>query len=540
MSSIDVPLTRAAYNAAVRASFAFFLQRCYETLGESEPLEWNWHIDAMCHALDRVRRGEDRRLCIGIGPRHLKSMTVSVAFPAWCLGHDPSLKFICASYGSELSLRLSRQFKQIVSADWYKMAFPQLRLSRITEGDIWTSKGGFRTTTSVGGSVTGNGADYIIVDDLSKAQDAHSPAALEAAREFYRGSLTTRLNNPQTGKIIVIAQRLHEDDVPGYCLETGIFRHLNLPSVAQRDEIIPLGGGRTHAWRTGELLFAARFPRHILDEKEKELGHQSYSAQYLQDPTPMESDFIRWSDIPSYEVAPHRREFTSVVQSWDTAEAESAHADYSACSTWGFFRGKWLLLDMLRFRAGFRDLVAQARLHREKWRPDIVLIEEAGSGRHLLGEFRHELRTAPQKTLYGWQIRKCRPTASKIERWAAQAAKLEAGEALLPVGAPWLETLRYEVTGFPRRRHDDQVDSVSQFLEWITAARTAVTLAREFNRGPDWPRRPRYVDPDDEEEQEDDVSYWLKHLRRPLQPRSTSSAAAALSALRSRDVEVAV
>jgi predicted phage terminase large subunit-like protein len=181
------------------------------------------------------------------------------------------------------------------------------------------------------------------------------------------------------------------------------------------------------------------------------------------------------------------------------------------CTTWGFYRGKWLLLDLDRFKAGFRDLVERARRQREKWKPDLILIEEAVSGRHLLDEFRHEFRTAADRSRFTWKLAPRRPTASKIDRWAAQAAKLEQGFALLPEDAPWLEDLRREVTGFPNRKHDDQVDSVSQFLEWAALGRTAVNLAREHNRGPQPPRR-RYVDPY-EEAPEDDISYWLRNVR---------------------------
>jgi predicted phage terminase large subunit-like protein len=226
------------------------------------------------------------------------------------------------------------------------------------------------------------------------------------------------------------------------------------------------------------------------------MGPTHFSAQYLQDPTPAESELIRWHDIQRYDTAPSRRRLLKVVQSWDTAETASANSDYSACSTWGFFDGLWFLLDVTRFKAGFHELVQRARVHRDHWKPDFILIEQAGSGRHLLEAFNLERRTAPEDRPPSWMLHRCKPSISKIERWAAQAAKLEAGFALFPSDAPWLEALRREVTGFPNAKYDDQVDSLSQFLAWTSTARVAVNLAREFNEGPKPPRPDPEADDD--------------------------------------------
>lgn len=497
---IAVPLCRETMSIALREDFSFFVERVFLTLNGGVRFKHNWHIEAMCHALDQVRGGDNQRLVITVPPRHLKSITVSVAFVAWVMGHDPSQKFLVASYGGDLAADLARDFKRVVETSWYRHAFPKFGTPRRNaEGDLVTSTGGFRKAISVGGATTGFGADYIIVDDLLKATDGDSPSAREAAWNYYRGSLISRLNDQENGRIIVIAQRLHEDDIPGLCLETGIFRHLNLPAIAQSEELIPLGGRRQKLRKPGDLLFEDYQSRETLDRIRLQQGPTYFSAQFLQDPTPAESNFIRWHDIRRYEAAPERRRLETVVQSWDTAEAASAQADYSVGTTWGFYEGSWYLLDLVRFRAAFRELVDQARAYRNRWKPERILIEKAGSGRHLLDEFTHEHRTRGGRDGLGWKLVSCTPTSSKIERWAAQAAKLEAGMALLPQDAPWLDMLRREVTGFPNARHDDQVDSISQFLAWTSRGRTPVNLARDFNNRREAPRRrgesPRY-DPD--------------------------------------------
>jgi hypothetical protein len=426
-----IPLCRDAMSMTLRESFDFFVERTFRTLNPRETFKRNWHVEAMCHGLDEVRRGDNKRLVITVPPRHLKSITVSVAFVAWAMGHDPSLKFLVASYGGDLAAQLARNFQAVVNSDWYRSAFPGFgKPRRDAEGDLVTAAGGYRKAVSVGGATTGFGADYIIVDDLMKATDAGSPAAREATLDYYRGSLISRLNDQELGRIIVIAQRLHEDDLPGHCIETGLYQHINLPAIAQTAELVRLGGGRVHARKVGDLLFPALQSRETLDRLRLEQGPTYFSPQYLQDPTPAESNLIRWHDIKRYTAAPPRRRFEKLVQSWDTAETASANSDYSACTTWGFYRGVWLLLDVLRFKAGFRDLLDRARAHRDEWRPDLILIEDAGSGRHLLSDFNHERRTAPEGKTPSWKLHRCGATVGKIERWAAQAAKLEAGFAL--------------------------------------------------------------------------------------------------------------
>jgi hypothetical protein len=336
-------VSRADLNRLLRDDFAFFLMKAFQTINPNETLAWTWHLDGICHAILGVAHEDGARLVITIPPRHLKSITVSVAFVAWMMGRDPTLKFMVASYGAELGSELSRQFRQVVTTAWFKRAFPAFRLARTVDGEIRTTVGGCRKAVTVGGATTGFGADYIIVDDLMKATDASFQALREAAIDYFRGSLVSRFNNPEKGRLIVIGQRLHEVDVPGYCLETGLYRHLNLPAVAQTTEVIPLGGGRIKVRRPGDLLFLSQG---TLNRIRAEQGPAFYAAQYQQDPTPLESLFIKWHAIKRYEDAPPRHKMRKVVQSWDTANVASSGADFSVCTTWGFYEGHWYLLDL--------------------------------------------------------------------------------------------------------------------------------------------------------------------------------------------------
>jgi predicted phage terminase large subunit-like protein len=497
---------RDKLNQLLRDDFSFFLTFAFASLHHRQTIRWNWHLDAMCHALTGTADDSTKRLLITVPPRHLKSITVSVAFVAWMMGRDPSLKFLVTSYGGELALELARSFRTVVTAPWFKASFPGFKLARNIEGEIQTTMGGVRKAVSVGGAITGFGADYIIVDDLLKASDADSPGLREASLDYFRGSLISRLNDPDHGRIIVIAQRLHEYDVPGYCQSTGHYAHVNLPAIADSLQRIPLGPKRTKTFRPGDLLY---FSQETLNRVRDEMGPAFFSAQYLQNPTPSESHFISWHKIARYKEAPPREKLLKVVQSWDTAYELTATADFSVCTTWGFHEGKWLLLDAQRFRADFAGLKDRAKVMRDRWMADILVIEDTGSGKTLLGELRFEAGAGKDPGGVNVRLHAYKPRASKEARWAAQAAKLEEGFAQIPEEAPWLDVLRREVCSFPAGAHDDQVDSISQFLDF-SRMRTGRTLLQEYNDKGALRGRPVHHEDWDDTDVE---AYWFAKYR---------------------------
>lgn len=444
--------------AAQRQHLAFFLMKVFEALHPGEPpLQLSWYLKAMCHALEEVKAGKTRRLVITVPPRHLKSITTSVAYVAWLLGHDPLLKIMVASYSQDLGRLHSENTRTILESGWYRRLFPRTRIR--TPGnrqlEFGTTNGGFRKSVSVGGSVTGHGADLIIVDDLMKADDCHSQAARDEARRWYDDTLATRLNDKANGSIISIQQRLHEDDLPAHLLEKG-YKHLNLPARGETDEKIPIGGGEVHRRLPGDLLSPEREGDEVLQQLRQDLGPQVYSAQYQQNPVAPEGNLIRLEWFGRYEEQPERSFFHKIVQSWDTASGEGPRSDYSVCTTWGYREGDWWLLDVLRKRLAYPDLKRAVIGQRRTWRADRVIIEEANSGISLWQELRVEGPFTP---------RLCRPTVDKATRLIGQTGQLETGRFHLPVEAPWLDTFCSELKAFPAGRYDDQVDSMTQFLE---------------------------------------------------------------------------
>jgi len=179
--------------ALLRTDPRYFIQKVFATLCPGERYVHNWHVDAIVHRLTLVYSGENRRLLINQPPRSLKSISVSVAFVAWVLGHDPSRRIIIVSYSQDFAAELHRQFRVVVESDWYQALFPGTLWSKETGFEMVTTMGGGRYATSVGGTLTGRGADLIIVDDPLNANEAQSEPARKRVIDWYAGSLVSRL-----------------------------------------------------------------------------------------------------------------------------------------------------------------------------------------------------------------------------------------------------------------------------------------------------------------------------------------------------------
>lgn len=461
MNNVDPVLRQKVQNAAIRKDLFSFVWKTFITLhqGQEDGFVPAWHVRAMCFELENLLSGENKRLVINVPPRHLKSITVAVAFVAYILGHRPEAKIIVASYGLDLARKHSEDCRRVMQAEWYERAFPKTRLAaRGNTADAFhTTKGGGRKAVSLGGAVTGHGADYIIIDDLLKAQDAASAVELERAQGFIEGTLLSRFDKPSEGRVVMIAQRLHELDPPGYLLDKGTYRHLNLPAIAEEDQSIAIGRGKFHQRIKGEALFPENMGLDTLHQLRGEMGAAAFNCQYQQNPVAPDGSPLRWEAFGTYDDIRARADYQLVVQSWDTGMSSDPRSDYSVCTTWGFRDGRWHLLDLFRGQLDFPELKQKAFAHCDAWQADRVLIEDAASGKSLLQEFRNS------------DYRQAQPIKAhedKEIRFNVACAPVEEGLVYLPREASWLPVFKRELQSFPRGRHDDQVDSFSQFLNW--------------------------------------------------------------------------
>jgi hypothetical protein len=209
------------------------------------PFKPNWHLEAVTHKLCQVAKGDVRRLIITLPPRTLKSLCASVALPAWFLGHYPSERVVVVSYSDLLARNHANDFRRLVNDPLYLATFPTLRVERETDREIVTTKRGKRIATSIDGTLTGLGGNLIIVDDPLKLGDAMSDAVRARVIEWYRSTLLSRGDDKTTTRIVVVMQRVHQNDLVGYLQEQGGFEVLNLPAIAQRSQTYDLSDGRT-------------------------------------------------------------------------------------------------------------------------------------------------------------------------------------------------------------------------------------------------------------------------------------------------------
>jgi predicted phage terminase large subunit-like protein len=454
-------VTRSGYDDLLRRDFACFARRAFSELNPQTPFLLGWHFEIIAAKLAAVFEGRIRRLIINLPPRHLKSHLASVAFPAWCLGRKPSAQILCVSYAQELADKLSRDCRRVVASDWYRWIFPT-RLSprhqAVPEFD--TTVQGCRIATSVGGVLTGRGADIIIIDDPLKPEEALSEAHRQGANEWFDHTLYSRLNDKQHGAIVLIMHRLHEDDLVGHVLAQEDWEIVRLPAIAEDDETIlydSLLGQRCFERRRGEALHPAREPLAMFEQIRKTIGEYNFAGQYQQMPAPLGGGLVKAGWFRRY-AAEEGPPFERIVQSWDTASKATELSDFSVCTSWGIHGKNLYLLDVLRRRMEYPELKRAVREQYEQLRPSVVLIEDKASGTQLIQELIAE-------GLYA--VTRYQPQLDKVMRMHAQTAMIENGFVHLPKEAPWLAPYLHELTAFPKGRHDDQVDSTAQMLDWF-------------------------------------------------------------------------
>ena len=465
----------ASYNeldAILRSDLSQFVRKVFATVSSNDTFKPNWHIEAIAHELTRCHAGENRRLLITQPPRSLKSICSSVSFPAWALGHDPTQRFLCVSYSEGLASEFTRQFRMVTESEWYRRVFPGMRLKTETRTEAITTRGGGRVALSVGGSITGRGADFIVIDDPLKAEDGASEIARKRVIDWYDGTLSTRLNDKERGVIILVMQRLHQEDLAGFMIERGGWHQLNLPAIATDDRAVPIGPHELHYRKAGSILHPERESRETLERIMGEIGSLQFSAQYQQSPVPPEGNLVKREWFKYYDTASSPGPGVKIVQSWDIATTTDERNDWSVCTTWAIKQKDFYLLDVWRARVEFPALRRKIIDHRT-FLPGAgtVLIEKAGPGLQLVQELRND--QTPEFPLPIGIV----PEGDKWMRMEAQTPRFEAGHVLLPNEAPWLATFLDELLAFPRGRHDDQVDSVSQFLKWAWADSRRSTIA---------------------------------------------------------------
>ena len=461
MSNLSLEQVRAE---KYRRSLADFTEASWPTIEPGVAYKDNWHIQAISEHLQAVVEGKIKRLIINVPPRHMKSISVAVCLPAWTWTKQPDKKFLYASYASSLSIRDSVKCRRLIDSDWYKAHFGnmfELTSDQNAKQRFENNKTGSRISTSVGGSLTGEGGDIICLDDVHNMVEAESATVREGVLEWWDQAMQTRLNDPKTGAFIIIMQRVHEKDLTGHILANqleGEWDHLCLPARYEIGHPTPISsslGFTDPRTQEGELLWPDRIDEDTLSTLERSLGTYAAAGQLQQRPMPKGGGILKaewwvpWenADLPDVEY---------VLQSWDTAFSTKEKSSYSARTTWGVFKHKGMtcaiVLEMWYDRVSYPELRKIAQDAYYDYEPDAVLIEKKASGQSLLQDLR----------IAGIPVIEYSPDRDKEARAHASSALLEDGRIYYPSDKKWCKDLIDICASFPATDNDDIVDTCTQ------------------------------------------------------------------------------
>ena len=410
------------------------------------------HHQIFAEKLERVARGELKRLIINMPPRHTKSEFASTYFPSWVLGRNPKLKVMQITHTAELAFRFGRRVRDIIDSPDYQHVFPGVALKADSKsaGRWETNGGGEAFYSGIGGAVTGRGADLLVLDDIHSEQDALSPTALDNAWEYYSSGPRQRLQ--PGGAIVIVMTRWSTKDLTGRLLSKQAEDHADQWEVVEFPAIFP---------ETNKALWPEYWKIEELQGVKASIPVSKWEAQWMQNPTSEEGAILKrewWKTWSKKEIP----EMHFVIQSYDTAFSKKETADYSAITTWCVFhpeedssRPALLLLDVKKGRWDFPELKRVAVEQYKYWDPDTIIIEAKASGMPLTDELRQAgipvVNYSPGKG------------QDKITRVNTVAPILESGMVYVPE-TRWAEELVEECAAFPFGDYDDLVDSTTQAL----------------------------------------------------------------------------
>lgn len=425
----------------------------------------NWHIDAICEHLEAVTSGQIRNLLINVPPRHTKSTLVSVCWPTWTWIRRPEARWLTASYAASLAIRDALKSRRVIQSPWYQANWSDrfhLTGDQNAKTRYENDRTGYRIATSVGGSSTGEGGDFLVCDDPHNLYEIDSDVIREGVLSWWDEVMSTRLNDPRTSGRVIVMQRGHERDLSGHVLERGDWEHLCLPAEYEGPRMFTSIGWSDPRTKPGELLNPNRYGVAELAVLKRELGSQKAAAQLQQRPSPAEGGVLKRHWWRHYQQRPDR--FDQVIQSWDCAFKDLDTSDYVVGQVWGRLGANCYLLEQVRGRWDLpATLAAVQALSARTPRLCAKLVEDKANGPAVIQMLRAKVPG----------LIAVNPAGGKLARANAVAPLIEAGNVWLPerTAAPWVDDLIEEAAAFPRGANDDMVDALTQALLRLNLAR---------------------------------------------------------------------
>lgn len=453
------------------------------------PYIHGWHIDAICDHLEACARFEIKRFLINMPPRHMKSILVNVMFPTWVWLHNPERRFITASYARDLAIRDGLKMRTIIESPLFQNLFqPTWKLSDDQNQKLKfeNTMKGFRLSTSVEGQATGEGGDFLIVDDPLNAMEAESEVARDGAIRWLDTVMSSRTNNAKRNCRIMVMQRLHDNDPAGHVLKKKDQHGAYEPLILQaRYESKPRVVSETRLKfkdprkKDGELLWPERFDELSIKELEADLQDQAH-AQLQQDPKPREGGLFKRAWWQRYDKSP--AQILETVSFWDCAQKPGITNDYSVCATWARTTFGYFLLDLWREKVEAPYLESMAMVKFQLLKPDAIIIEDKSAGSSLI---QYLLRSTPLPVI------PYNPRGDKEVRATAATPTVQAGKCFLP-NAPiygkdesgreinLVEAFITEHERFPKGAHDDMVDTTSMMVDYFAKRLTTTPRIRSL------------------------------------------------------------
>lgn len=465
-----------AQNAdAIRArcqSLSGFVREAWHVLEPNASYLHNWHIDAICQHLEAVTDGRINRLLINVPPGSSKSLIVSVLWPAWEWGPcgKRSLRYITTAFNDGPVKRDTRKSRDLILSEWYQSLWPEVTLTRTGETSFANNSTGTREGVAFG-SLTSQRGDRLIIDDPHSTDTAESPVERQTTTRRFREGAVNRLNDQERSAIVVIMQRLNEDDVSGVILKLKMgYTHLCLPMEFEANTACSTSIG-FHDPRTtdGDLLDPVRFPRATVEKLFRDMGSYAYAGQYQQRPAPREGGMFKRAWFGVVGAAPAG---TRWVRGWDLAASISLTASYTAGVKIGkgpdgvFYIGH---VARERFEGGgVRQLIVNTAMQDGVETEIVVPKDPAQAGKVQAADY--------IAMLAGFKAYAEPQTGDKGTRAEPLAAQSEAGNVKL-IRAPWNEAFIDEATSFPNGTFKDQVDAAASAFARLTMRKTIAFAA---------------------------------------------------------------
>lgn len=478
----QLKLLRALY----RERFDAFAQAAFDIVNPSQKFEWNWHIECLTEHLMAVERGEIKSLIINLPPRNLKSFLVSIAFPAWCFARNAHSQFIVASHSLQpLAEKLSSDTRRLIESDWYKKLFPEVVLDKAMATQLVTNDNGHRLAISAFQSPTGVGADYIILDDINKPDEALSDVIRTGVNGWIDNTAMSRFNDRRTGRFICVQQRVHENDATGHIIaKGGEVVHLVLPiqNRTGRDIVIKLGN-KVWTMKDGDYLHKERFTPKVVADIERDLGAYSFAGQYLQTPVPIGGGLLKQEWVKYYNKVNPRTMNVYILcdpanisndPNLSIARRREKKSDWTAFVVVGLNTdGNKYLLDVVRDKFNPTERIdALFELHR-KWSGLAGRPAKVGYEKYGMMTDTHYIQLKMEEENYRFNMIELGGSMSKVDRIGRLIPDLERGNWYFPNKIMYTDTrgltfdlvseiIKTEMEMFPVSKHDDCLDALSR------------------------------------------------------------------------------